>query len=252
MVIDLRSYPLSTQNSRVTNLAGDGDTTRPPLTGSVGTGDADIRSDLDQLIEQAYRQIFFHAMQSDRDPNLESQLRSGTITMRDFIRGLLLSERFQQGYFQCSSNYRMVDQVVGRVLGRPVYGEGERLAWSILIAEKGFTAFVDGLLDSDEYLQAFGYDQLPRQRGRVIPGQAIGEIPIYQRFPRYGSDWRDAQTSRGCSTSSAQLNEAAISSTWSNGQPPAWALRLWLGLAVIGGFEVGRVILTIAVEMLRT
>jgi hypothetical protein len=29
-------------------------------------------------------------------------------------------------------------------------------------------------------------------------------------------------------------------------------LRLWLGLAVIGGFEVGRVILTIAIEMLRT
>ena len=32
----------------------------------------------------------------------------------------------------------------------------------------------------------------------------------------------------------------------------AWALRLWLALAVIGGFEVGRVILTIAIEMLRT
>ena len=252
MAIDLRAYPLSTQNSRVSNLSGDEDITRPPLTGSVGSGNADIRSDLDQLIEQAYRQIFFHAMQSDRDPNLESQLRSGNITMRDFIRGLLLSERFQQGYFQCSSNYRMVDQVVGRVLGRPVYGEGERMSWSILIAEKGFTAFVDALLDSDEYLQAFGYDLLPRQRGRVIAGRDIGEMPIYQRLPRYGSDWRDAQTRRGCSTSSAQLNALTISSAWSNGQPPAWALRLWLGLAVIGGFEVGRVILTIAVEMLRT
>ena len=252
MVIALRPYPLSTQNSRVTNLASDEDTTRAPLTGSVGSGDADIRSDLDQLIEQAYRQIFFHAMQSDRDPSLESQLRSGNITMRDFIRGLLLSERFQQGYFQCSTNYRMVDQVVGRVLGRPVYVEGERMAWSILIAEKGFTAFVDSLLDSEEYLQAFGYDLLPRQRNRVIPGQPIGEMPIYQRFPRYGSDWRDALAKRGCSTSSAQLNESMISSTWSNGQPPAWALKLWLGLAAIGGFEVGRVILTIAVEMLRT
>ena len=31
----------------------------------------------------------------------------------------------------------------------------------------------------------------------------------------------------------------------------AWALKLWLGLAAIGGFEVGRVILTIAFEMLR-
>ena len=77
-------------------------------------------------------------------------------------------------------------------------------------------------------------------------------MPIYQRFPRYGSDWRDALAKRGCSTSSAQLNASMISSTWSNGQPPAWALKLWLVLAAIGGFEVGRVILTIAVEMLRT
>ena len=102
-------------------------------------------------------------MQSDRDPNLESQLRSGNITMRDFIRGLLLSERFQQGYFQCSSNYRMVDQVVGRVLGRPSMGE-ESACLGRSSSQKGFTAFVDALLDSDEYLQAFGYDLLPRQR----------------------------------------------------------------------------------------
>ena len=247
MVIDLRSYPLSTQNSRVTNLAGDGDTTRLPLTGSVGSGDADIRRDLDQLIEQAYRQIFFHAMQSDRDPNLESQLRSGNITMRDFIRGLLLSERFQQGYFQCSSNYRMVDQVVGRVLGRPVYGEGERLAWSILIAEKGFTAFVDGLLDSEEYLQAFGYDLLPRQRDRVIPGQAIGEMPIYQRFPRYGSDHRDMMWEQKLQAK----DELSQLPAWMQ-NPPAWAKKFWLGLALVGSVEILRILVIVAGSMLST
>jgi phycobilisome rod-core linker protein len=35
-------------------------------------------------------------MSCDREIYLESQLRSGYITMRDFVRGLLLSERFSK------------------------------------------------------------------------------------------------------------------------------------------------------------
>ena len=131
MAIPLLGYPLSTQNGRVSNLAGDNSTVQSQLYPSSAAGDDTNRSDMDAVIEQAYRQVFFHAMRSDREPFLESQLRSGNITVRDFIRGLLLSERFQQGYYQCSSNYRMVDQVVGRVLGRPTHGDAERRAWSL-------------------------------------------------------------------------------------------------------------------------
>ena len=143
MAIPLLGYPLNTQNGRVSNLAGDNSTIKPQTYASSAAGDDSARAEMDSLIEQAYRQVFFHAMRSDREPFLESQLRSGNITVRDFIRGLLLSERFQQGYYQCNSNYRMVDQVVGRVLGRPTHGDAERRAWSIVIGEKGFTAFVD-------------------------------------------------------------------------------------------------------------
>ncbi len=252
MGIPLQKYPLTSQNNRVSNLAGDFDTVRSQLTGSISSADSTYRADIDEMIEQAYRQIFFHAMQCDRDSFLESQLRSGNITMRDFIRGLLLSERFQQGYYQCSSNYRMVDQVVGRVLGRPVHGEAERLAWSIVIGEKGFNTFIDALLNSDEYMANFGYDLPPVQRGRVVPGRDIGEMPIYQRFPRYGADWRNALIQRGCVTDMTQTSVLQASTAWSNEQPPRWSLYLWLGLFAIGGFEIVRVILTIAVLMLRT
>jgi hypothetical protein len=174
MAIPLLGYPLSTQNGRVSNLAGDNSTVQSQLYPSSAAGDDTNRSDMDAVIEQAYRQVFFHAMRSDREPFLESQLRSGNITVRDFIRGLLLSERFQQGYYQCSSNYRMVDQVVGRVLGRPTHGDAERRAWSIVIGEKGFTAFVDAVLDSPEYMESFGYDLVPQQRSRVLPGRSLG------------------------------------------------------------------------------
>lgn len=254
MAVPLQAYPLTTQNARVSNLAGDTSTVRKELTGSSQGGADAYRSNIDGLIEQAYQQIFFHAMQSDRDPFLESQLRSGNITLRDFIRGLLLSERFQQGYYQCSSNYRMVDQVVGRVLGRPVHGDAERLAWSIVIGEKGFTAFVDTLLDSDEYMSSFGYDLVPQQRSRVLPGRSLGDIPIYQSFPRYGADWRDSLQERAPSAQfdDMQGQTLQVSELWVNGQPPAWLLKVWLGLFVVGGFEITRVLLTIAISMVRS
>ena len=254
MALPLQAYPLTTQNARVSNLAGDTSTVRKDLTGSSEGGADTYRSNIDSLIEQAYQQIFFHAMQSDREPFLESQLRSGNITLRDFIRGLLLSERFQQGYYQCSSNYRMVDQVVGRVLGRPVHGDAERLAWSIVIGEKGFTNFVDTLLDSDEYMSCFGYDLVPQQRSRVLPGQSLGETPIYQIFPRYGADWRDSLQERAPSAQfdGMQGQTLQVSELWVNGQPPAWLLKVWLGLFVVGGFEITRVLLTIAISMVRS
>jgi phycobilisome rod-core linker protein len=251
MPLPLLSYPLETQNSRVSNLAGDSSTVRGGLQGSAGAGSDGVRGSVDALIETAYRQIFFHAMRCDREPFLESQLRAGNITIRDFIRGLLLSERFQQGYYQCNSNYRMVDQVVGRVLGRPVHGDRERQAWSIVIGTKGFAGFVDQLLNSEEYMQAFGYDLVPSQRSRVLPGQAQGEMPIYQAYPRYGSDWRDALQRRAPSSQAEAMVPMEASAVWVNGQPPAWALKAWLGIAIVGGLELTRVLLTIAISMVR-
>ena len=254
MAVPLQAYPLTTQNARVSNLAGDNSTVRTELTGSSAGGADAYRADVDDLIEKAYQQIFFHAMRSDREPFLESQLRSGNITARDFIRGLLLSERFQQGYCQCSSNYRMVDQVVGRVLGRPVHGDAERLAWSIVIGEKGFTTFVDTLLSSDEYMGSFGYDLVPQQRSRVLPGRSLGEIPIYQSFPRYGADWRDSLQDRAPSAQFDDMQGQTLqaSTLWVNGQPPAWLLKVWLGLFIVGGFEITRVLITIAISMVRS
>ena len=251
MAVPLQAYPLTTQNSRVSNLGGNNTTLRNQLLGSGAFGGDEYRSNIDGLIEQAYRQVFFHAMKADRDFFLESQFRNGNITMRDFIRGLLLSERFQQGYYQCNSNYRMVDQVVGRVLGRPVHGDAERRAWSIVIGEKGFTNFIDTLLDGEEYMTAFGYDLVPQQRSRLLPGRPLGELPIYQEYPRYGADWRDSLQMRAPSPQAPQTQRLDVSSAWVNGQPPTWALKLWLGLFLVGGLEIARVLLTIAISTLR-
>ena len=154
------------------------------------------RAGAEALIEQAYRQIFFHAFKVDRDSVLESRLRSGQINVRDFVRQLLLSDKFRRDFYRCNSNYRIVEQIVGRVLGRPVHGQSEQIAWAIVIAQKGLEGFVDALLNSDEYLNTFGLDQVPYQRSRVLAGRAIGDRPFNQQAPRYDAYWREISAKR--------------------------------------------------------
>ncbi|MGK7891401.1 MAG: phycobilisome rod-core linker polypeptide [Leptolyngbyaceae cyanobacterium] len=186
MAIPLLEYSYSTQNSRVPGYEVPGDDQARVWDTQMLLSDNDI----DNLIEAAYRQIFFHAFESDREPFLESQLRSGQITVRDFIRGLLLSDTFNGSFYGMNSNYRFVEQCVQRVLGRDIYDEREKLAWSIVVATKGRAGFIDALLDSDEYLETFGDSIVPYQRRRVLPGRSEGELPFNLKSPRYNEYYR--------------------------------------------------------------
>ncbi|HEY9627012.1 MAG TPA: phycobilisome rod-core linker polypeptide [Coleofasciculaceae cyanobacterium] len=186
MAIPLLEYSPASQNQRVTGYEIPGDE-QPRI---YSTENLLSPSDMDLLIEAAYRQFFFHAFAADRERFLESQLRSGQITVRDFVRGLLLSNTYKRSFYELNSNYRFVEQTVQRVLGRDVYNEREKIAWSIVVATKGIVGFVDQLLNSEEYLSAFGYDILPYQRRRVLPGRSEGELPFNIKSPRYDDYYR--------------------------------------------------------------
>ena len=146
-------------------------------------------SEIDDLINAAYRQVFNEQQMiaANRQRPLESQLRNGQITVRDFIRGLVLSDSFRRRNYEPNNNYRFAQMCIQRLLGREVYNEEEKLAWSIVIATKGLQGFVDDLLNSDEYLSNFGYDTVPYQRRRILPQRPQGDLPI-ARMPRYGKD----------------------------------------------------------------
>lgn len=181
MALPLLNYSPSSQNQRVSGYEVPGDE-QPRVFSTDNLLDG---SDMDALIEAAYRQMFFYAFKWDREVFLESQLRNGQITVRDFIRGLLLSKTFYNSFYEKNSNYRFVEQCVERILGRQVYNEREKIAWSIVVATKGIKGFVDELLDSEEYLSNFGYDTVPYQRRRVLPSRPEGEMPTNLRMPRY-------------------------------------------------------------------
>jgi len=148
------------------------------------------REELTTVIESAYRQIFFYAFKVDRDSGLESQLRNGQITVRDFIRSLCLSDTFTRSFYNLNSNYKVVRHLVEKLLGRTVHGKSEEIAWAAVLMTRGVKGMVDDILASDEYMQAFGYDTVPYHRNRVVGSREIGETPFNITSPRYDAYYR--------------------------------------------------------------
>jgi phycobilisome rod-core linker protein len=190
MTIPLLSYAPSSQNQRVIAYEVPGDEHCRIFT----TDNLLTASDMDVLITAAYRQIFNEQQMTaySRQKNLESQLRAGQITVRDFIRGLAISDIFRSHNYDTNNNYRFVQMCVQRILGREVYNDREKFAWSTVLATKGLKGFIDALLNSDEYWNNFGCNTVPYQRRRILPQRSTGELP-FARMARYDSFYRDSQ-----------------------------------------------------------
>lgn len=144
-----------------------------------------------EAIWAGYRQIFSEhlILESYRQPFLESQLRNRAISVREFIRGLGKTDVYRQLVAETNSNYRLVDITFKRFLGRATYNKDEQIAWSIVIATKGLSGFIDAVVDSEEYLQNFSDSIVPYQRRRYK------DRPFNLVNPRYTDYWRARQIS---------------------------------------------------------
>lgn len=184
MALPLLEYAPKSQNQRVSGyeIAGE---EKPRI---YTTENVLSSGDMENLIWAAYRQIYseHQILKSNQQRFLESQLKFGQITVRDFIRGLATSDPFLRRNYQTNSNYRFVEMCVQRILGRDVYNEREKIAWSIVVVNKGPQGFIDELVNSEEYLSNFGYDTVPYQRRRILPQRNKGETPFNLKTPRYG------------------------------------------------------------------
>ena len=135
MSIPLLEYNPASQNQRVAGYEVPSEDT-PYI---YRLEDAIDDTDLTDLIWASYRQVFSEhvILKSNRQSNLESQLKNRAITVRDFIRGLAKSETYRRLVVESNSNYRIVELTLKRLLGRAPYGKDEEIAWSIKIATLG-------------------------------------------------------------------------------------------------------------------
>jgi phycobilisome rod-core linker protein len=182
MTVPRLKYPLSSQNQRVNGFEISGE--EQPRVYSLDN--LPKSAEMDEIIWAAYRQIFNEQqiIAHHRQTALESQLRAGQITARDFIRGLVLSDSFRRLNYESNNNYRFVEMCIQRLLGRQVYNNREMLSWSIVLATQGLKGFVDALLNTEEYLSQFGDTTIPYQRRRILLQRSQGELP-FARMARY-------------------------------------------------------------------
>ncbi|MBD2438529.1 phycobilisome rod-core linker polypeptide [Nostoc sp. FACHB-110] len=185
MALPLLEYKPTTQNQRVSSFGTADINEDTPYIYRLET--ANSTSEIERLIWAAYRQVFNEQeiLKFNRQISLETQLKNRSITVKDFIRGLAKSERFYQLVVTPNNNYRLVEMCLKRLLGRSPYNREEEIAWSIQIATRGWHGFVDALIDSEEYTQAFGDYTVPYQRKRMTVDRPISFTP------RYGADYRD-------------------------------------------------------------
>lgn len=235
MSIPLLEYTLLSQNHRVSGFEVAGDEHSWIYT----TDNLLTNSDLDRLIGAAYRQIFHEQqmLSSNRQPFLESQLRAGQITVKEFIRGLVLSDSFRRLTFDSNNNYRFAEICIQRVLGRNAYGDREKIAWSAVIMTQGIQGFVNQLLNSDEYLNNFGDTTVPYQRRRILPARTEGEV-TFAHMSRYGDDYRNnlpQPSMKGIRLDSGRLDYYRWA--WQKNPPKAvgqvGAAIIWGGAALI-------------------
>lgn len=184
MALPVLEYKPTTQNLRVSGFGTADLSEDAPYIYRLES--ATSPSDVDELIQAAYRQVFNEQemLQFNRQVALETQLRNRAISVRDFIRGLAKSERFYRLVVEPNNNYRLVELCLKRFLGRAPYNRQEEIAWSVQIATLGWDKFVDALIDSEEYSQSFGDNIVPYQRKRM------SDRP-FSFTPRYGADYRE-------------------------------------------------------------
>lgn len=186
MALSLLTYKPSSQNQRVKSFGvADLNEDTPYL---YRLEDAASPYEIKELIWAGYRQVFseHEILKFNRQIAVETRLANRSITVRDFIRELAKSEAFYRLVVSVNNNYRLVQICLKRFLGRTSYNQDEEIAWSIVIATKGFSGFVDALVDSDEYTAAFGDFTVPYQRKRMEAR------PFNLVTPRYGEDFQES------------------------------------------------------------
>ncbi|NEQ48767.1 MAG: phycobilisome linker polypeptide [Leptolyngbya sp. SIO3F4] len=121
----------------------------------------------DLVIEAAYKQVFGNAylMESERSREAESQVRSGEISVLEFIRKLAKSDRYRALFFEKCPNVTAIELNFKHLLGRAPESYGEISQHLKTLSEEGFEADIDSYLDSDEYFQNFGDMFVPYPRG---------------------------------------------------------------------------------------
>jgi phycobilisome core-membrane linker protein len=150
-------------------------------------------SEKNEVIKAAYRQIF------ERDitrayslsiSDLESKVKNGDISMKEFVRRLAKSPLYQKQFYQPFINSRVIELAFRHILGRGPSSREEVQKYFSIISNGGLAALVDALVNSDEYADYFGEETVPYLRGLGQEAQECRNWGPQQDLFNYSAPFR--------------------------------------------------------------
>jgi phycobilisome core-membrane linker protein len=121
-----------------------------------------------EVVKAAYRQVFERDITraySLKVSDLESKVKNGEISMKEFIRRLAKSPLYRKNFYEPFINSRALELAFRHILGRGPSSREEVQAYFAIVSKGGLAALVDALVDSQEYGDYFGEETVPYLRG---------------------------------------------------------------------------------------
>ncbi|WP_319419259.1 phycobilisome rod-core linker polypeptide [Pleurocapsa sp. FMAR1] len=145
------------------------------------------------VIKAAYRQIFERDITRAYGQSisyLESQVKNGDISMKEFVRRLCKSELYRKQFFEPFINSRALELAFRHILGRGPSSREEVQDYFSIVSEKGLAGLVDELVDSKEYADYFGEETVPYLRGLGQEAQECRNWGMQQDLLNYSAPFR--------------------------------------------------------------
>ncbi len=112
-----------------------------------------------------------------RRSDLESKLRNGEISVREFVKSLASSEIYCKRFYTPYPNTKVIEFLFRHLLGRAPATQAEIRQYNKLLADQGLRAAVEAMVDSAEYARFFGEDVVPYNRFPSLPaGNYLGSV----------------------------------------------------------------------------
>ncbi|MDF5723963.1 MAG: phycobilisome rod-core linker polypeptide [Rhizonema sp. PD37] len=150
-------------------------------------------SEKNEIVKAAYRQIFERDITraySQSISNLESQVKNGTISMKEFVRRVAKSPLYRQQFYEPFINSRALELAFRHVLGRGPSSREEVQEYFSIISKGGLPALIDALVDSKEYADYFGEETVPYIRGLGQEAQECRNWGPQQDLFKYSAPFR--------------------------------------------------------------
>jgi phycoerythrin-associated linker protein len=124
-------------------------------------------NDKEVLIRAVYRQVLGnqYVMSSERLQGPESLFKRGYLSVRELVRQVAKSGLYRAKFFESTNPYRFIELNFKHLLGRAPQNKAEMLHHFTILQEQGYDAEIDSYLDSAEYQQRFGEEQVPYIHG---------------------------------------------------------------------------------------